>query len=141
MTTRFPLVLQGSSIQELQPGDALGAMLKNTGYAYYDSGANNALDYTNGSHQRWAPNTGSQTLTIANWPSSGNLGQLLIEGVNLGGSSITWPTVNWINPDGTTTTTINTYLGNLSRTLQSSGLDWVLIWTRDAGTTLYGKIL
>jgi hypothetical protein len=113
------------------------AMLKDTGYAYYNSSTTNALDYVNGSHQRWTPATGAQTLSIANWPPSGNLGELLIEGVNLGAATITWPTINWIKSDGTTTTTFSSN----GVTLQASGTDWVLLWTRDAGTTIYGKVV
>ena len=110
---------------------------QDTGWVYYNSGTTNALDYVNGSVQRWAPNTGSQTLTIANWPPSGNLGELLIEGVNLGAATITWPTINWITSTGATTTTF----ANNGVTLQTSGTDWVYLWTRDAGTTIYGKVV
>lgn len=112
------------------------AMIKDSGYVYYNSNTTNSLDYTNGSHQRWAP-SGTVTLSISNWPPSGNLGELLIEGVNLGAATITWPTINWIKSDGTTTTTFSSN----GVTLQSSGIDWVVLWTRDAGTTIYGKII
>lgn len=111
--------------------------LQDFGYVYFNSGTTNALDYVNGSHQRWAPNTGAQTLSVTNWPPSGNLGELLIEGVNLGAATITWPTINWIKSDGTTTTTFSAN----GVTLQASGIDWVLLWTRDAGTTIYGKVV
>jgi hypothetical protein len=110
--------------------------LKGQSVQYYNSGTTSALDYTNGSHQRWAP-TGSVTLSVTNWPASGVLGELLIEGVNLGAATITWPTVNWIKSDGTTTTTF----ASNGVTLQASGTDWVFLWTRDAGTTVYGKIV
>lgn len=111
-------------------------MFKDTGYGYYNADTTSSLDYTNGSHQRWAP-SGSATLSISNWPPSGNLGELLIEGVNLGGATITWPTVNWVLADGSTSTDfIDTEVE-----LQASGTDWVLLWTRDAGTTVYGKVL
>lgn len=120
-----------------QDNNLLRVDLQDYGYVYFNSGTTNALDYTNGSHQRWAPNTGAQTLSITNWPPSGNLGELLIEGVNLGAATITWPTINWIKNDGTTTTTFSSN----GVTLQSSGTDWVLLWTRDAGTTIYGKIV
>lgn len=112
-------------------------MLQDTGWDYHDSGTTNALDYTNGSIQRWAPNTGAQTLTISNWPPSGAMGELLIQGVNLGAATITWPTINWIKSDGTTTTNFS---GN-GVTLQASGTDWVFLWTRDAGTTIFGKVV
>ena len=113
------------------------AMFKDVGYTYYNSGTTNALDYVNGSHQRWTPNTGAQTLSITNWPPTSNLGELLIEGVNLGAATITWPTINWIKSDGTTTTTFSSN----GVTLQTSGTDWVILWTRDAGTTIYGKVI
>jgi len=120
-----------------QDNNLLRVDLQDYGYVYFNSGTTNALDYTNGSHQRWTPNTGAQTLSITNFPPSGNLGELLIEGVNLGAATITWPTINWIKSDGTTTTTFSSN----GVTLQSSGIDWVLLWTRDAGTTIYGKIV
>jgi hypothetical protein len=110
--------------------------LKGQSVQYYNSGTTSALDYTNGSHQRWAP-TGSVSLTVTNWPASGVLGELLIEGINLGSATITWPTVNWIKSDGTTTTTF----ASNGVTLQATGTDWVFLWTRDGGTTVYGKIV
>jgi hypothetical protein len=114
------------------------AMLKDTGYTYFNSGTTSALDYTNGSHQRWAPTAAtSPTLSVTNWPPTGNLGELLIEGVNLGGATITWPTINWVKSDGTTTTTF----ASNGVTLQTTGIDFILLWTRDAGTTIYGKVV
>lgn len=110
--------------------------LKGHSVQYYNSDTTSALDYTNGSHQRWAP-TGSVSLTVTNWPASGVLGELLIEGINLGSATITWPTVNWIKSDGTTTTTF----ASNGVTLQATGTDWVFLWTRDGGTTVYGKIV
>lgn len=112
------------------------AMLKDTGFTYFNSGTTNALNYVNGSNQRWAPATGAQTLSISNWPPTGNLGELLIEGVNLGAATITWPTINWVKSDGTFTTTFSAN----GVTLQSAGTDFVYLWTRDAGTTIYGKV-
>ena len=104
---------------------------------FYDSGATNALNIANGVHQRWAPNTGAQTLTVTGWPPAGTLGEFLIEGVNLGAATITWPTINWIKPDGSTTTTFTSN----GITLQASGTDWVFLWSRDGGATIYGRVL
>lgn len=118
-------------------GTVTRQMFKDIGYVYYDSTTTNALDYVNGQHQRWAPNTGAQTLSITNWPPTGNLGELLIAGVNLGAATITWPTINWVKSDGSFTTTFSSN----GVTLQSSGTDFVLLWTRDAGTTIYGKVV
>jgi len=112
------------------------SMFKDTGYTYFNSGTTSALDYTNGSQQRWAP-SGTVSLTTTNWPPTGNLGELFVEGINLGAATITWPTINWITSTGATTTTF----ASNGVTLQASGTDWFLLWTRDAGTTIYGKFV
>lgn len=111
-------------------------MFKDTGFTYYNSNTTSALDYTNGSQQRWAP-SGTVTLSVTNWAPSGNLSELFVEGINLGAATITWPTVNWITSTGATTTTF----ASNGVTLQSSGTDWFLLWTRDGGTTVYGKFV
>ncbi len=103
---------------------------------FKDNGSSNAIDYNAGEMQRWAPSSGSQTLTISNWPLSGEYGTLFIEGVNLGVPTITWPTINWVKTDGSFTTTF----ASNGVTLQASGTDFILLWTRDGGTTIYGKI-
>lgn len=126
--------------QNLADNELLRARLQDCGFAFNDAGNVTSIDYTNGPAQRWAP-TGTKTLTISNWPPSGTLGELLIKGVNLAAATLTWPTVNWVKPDGTTTTTLATYLTAASISLQSSGTDFVLIWTDDGGTTLYGKVI
>jgi len=117
-------------------GNLLDAVLKNTSVQYFDSTTVNTLNYTNGSVQRWAP-TGTPTLSIINWPATGSLAELLIRGVNLGAISILWPTVNWVKSDGTFTTTFS--LNGV--TLQAAGTDFILLWTDDGGTTVYGKVL
>lgn len=111
-------------------------MFQDTGWDYYDSNTTSALNYVNGSVQRWAP-SGTVSLTLSNWPPSGNLGELLIEGINLGAATITWPTINWITITGATTTTF----ASNGVILQTSGTDWVFLWTRDGGTTIYGKVV
>lgn len=110
-------------------------MLQDTAWDWHDNGTSFAFDYVNGSAQRSAP-SGSVTLSVSNWPPSGNFGELLIEGSNLVGATINWGTVNWIKTDGTYTTTF----ADLGLTL-TSGISWVLLWTRDGGTTVYGKVL
>jgi hypothetical protein len=79
--------------------------------------------------------TGSLTIAFSNWPTSGDYGECEIELVNGGAGTITWPTVHWLVGDGTTSTTF----GNMNVTLQASGTNWVIVWTTDGGTTLYGK--
>lgn len=119
--------------------DLTRVFFKDTGWDFQDNGTTNALNYVNGSHQRWAPSASSNpTLSITNWPPSGVMGELLVEAVNLAAAgAITWPTINWIKSDGTTTTTF----GSNGVALQTSGIDFILLWTRDGGTTIYGKVV
>lgn len=114
-------------------------MLQDTGWDFHDSGATATINYVNGSVQRWAPTAASNpTLTISNWPPSGAMGELLIEGVNLGAAgTITFPTANWLKSDGTFAASPSA--ANI--TLQSSGIDFILLWTRDGGTTIYAKVM
>lgn len=143
---------EGTTAQSYVAGDYVSMRLTAAGLGsfmpqklpalfYFNSGTTNAIDVGNGTHQRWAPSTGAQTLTITGWPASGYHGELMIEGVNLGAATITWPTINWVKPDGTFTTSVSTYLASNGVTLQSSGIDWIVLWTRDGGTTVYGAII
>lgn len=139
-------IIQGSGIviddtNNINGTDALlkRMMFQDTGWDYHDSATTNALDYVNGSAQRWTPTASSNpTLTISNWPPSGAMGELLIEGVNLGAAgTITFPTANWIKSDGTFAASPSA----AGVTLQSSGTDFILFWTRNGGTTLYAKVV
>lgn len=119
------------------------AMLKDCGYTFVDKGnsgtSTQTLDYTAGSHQKITA-TGNHTIATSNWPPTGNLGVILLELVNGGAYTITWPTVNWVKPDGTTTTTFSTWIAAVTgRTaLQSSGTDFIRLISSDAGTTIRG---
>jgi hypothetical protein len=115
------------------------AMFKDTGWDYHDSGTTNALDYTNGSVQRWAPTASSNpTLSITNWPPTENLGELLVEAVNVAAAgTVTYPTANWIKSAGTFAASPSA----AGVTFQTSGTDFILFWTRDAGTTIYAKVV
>ncbi len=77
------------------------------------------------------------TLSVTGWPASGHHGELLLEITNAGAHAITWPTVNWIMDDGSTTTNIS----NLHASFRTTGVDFVFLWTRDAGETVYGKVI
>jgi hypothetical protein len=121
-------------------------MLIDCGYTVVDKGnsgtSTQTYDYTAGSVQT-STATGNHTIATSNWPPTGNLGEILIILTNGGAYTLTWPTINWILPTGATSTSISTYLAALTgRTaLQSSGVDQVLLWSRDAGTTIYGKLV
>ena len=98
------------------------------------------LDYTAGSVQQITA-TGNFTIATSNWPPTGNWGVIQLELVNGGAFTITWPTINWIKPDGTTTTSFSTWLAAATgRTaLQTSGIDKIKLESKDAGVTLYGR--
>lgn len=128
-------------------GQLTRQMLIDCGMTYLDKGNSGTtaqtLDYTAGSHQKLTV-TGAFTMNApSNWPPTGNLGELLLELANGGSQTITWPTINWIQQSGVVTTSMSTYLaGNSGRTaLQTSGTDFILLWSRDAGTTVYGKLV
>ena len=122
------------------------AMFLDCGNTVVDKGNSSTTtqtyDYTAGSVQT-STATGSHTIATSNWPPTGNLGELLIILTNGGAYTLTWPTISWILPAGTTSTSIATYLAaNTGRTaLQTSGVDQILLWSRDAGTTIYGKLI
>lgn len=115
-------------------------MLQDCGHVFVDKGnsgtTTQTLDYSAGSHQKITV-TGSHTIDTSNWPPSGNLGEMVLELVNGASATITWPTINWVKSDGTVTTSF----ASNGVTLQTSGTDWISLWTRDGGTTIYGKVL
>ncbi len=115
-------------------------MFKDTGYTFLDKGNSSTttqtLDYTSGHHQKITA-TGNFTIATSNWPPTGNLGEMMLELTNGGAFTLTWPTINWIKSDGSFTTTFSAN----GVTLQSAGTDFAVIWTRDAGATLYGKFI
>jgi len=108
--------------------------------AFVDQGTKSSGTYNivvSAAAQQRIQNGGAFTITTSGWPSSGLRGELLIELVNGAAFVITWPTINWIKSDGTVTTVIS----SSGYTLQTSGVDFILLWTRDGGTTIYGKII
>lgn len=112
----------------------------NNGQAYLDKGnsgtAAQTLVYTAATHQKLTV-TGAFTLSTSGWPPSGRLGELSLELVNGAAFGVTWPTINWVKQDGTTTTSF----ASNGVALQASGTDWILLWSRDGGTTIYGKVM
>jgi len=122
------------------------AMFIDCGYTVYDKGSvasgTYTIDYTAGQVQTWI-NGGTHTIATSNWPPAGNLGEILLIGTNLGSAAITWPSWTWVKPDGTTTTSIAAYLAanGIRTALQTSGVDQILLWSRDAGTTIYARLL
>lgn len=85
---------------------------------------------------------GALTIATTGWPTSGTFGELLIKLVDAGAYAVTLPTINWIKPDGTLTTVFATYLTAISRpALQTSGTDFLYLFSDDAAGTVYGKLI
>ncbi len=110
----------------------MGAVLSDCGDRVKVIGAGvDTIDYRDGRYQVWSPSPGAHTLVIINWPPAGVHGELWIEGVNLGACTITTSVaLDYLKADGTyaTTTSLN---ANQGATLQTTGIDNVLIWGRD----------
>ncbi len=86
--------------------------------------------------------SGALTVAFAGWPTSGIEGAVKIKMVNWGSAVVTLPTINWQLPAGGQTTTFATYMTAIGRAaLQTSGTDYGVFWSDDAGTTIYGKLL
>lgn len=121
------------------------AMLSDVGYAVTDKGTVGTgtvtFDITGGNVQKLTV-SGALTIAISNWPPTGNLGEILLKITNGGVATVTWPSINWVMPDGKPTTVFATFMTAIGRSgLQASGTDFVLLWTDDAGLTIYGKVL
>jgi len=119
-------------------------MFRDCGYTFVDKGnsgtAGQVIDFSLGTHQRIKA-TGAFAFSFANWPPSGNFGEVLLELVADGTARvITFPAgTKFVKYDGATTTTFS----ELLVTLQSAdnAVDWLLFWSRDAGTTVYCKVV
>ena len=128
--------------------DYLAQFYKSAGAIVVDKGnisaATVTFDYSAGSVQTYTATGSTVTWAVSNWPPTGNEGYLLIRATNQGAYTLAATLVtNWIKPDGTTTGTMSTYLAaNTGRTaLQTSGVDQILLWTRDAGSVVFGKLV
>jgi len=95
--------------------------------------------YSDGNYHT-VTNGGAFTITTNGW-SSGLFCWMTLKITNGGAYTITWPTINWVKPDGSTTTTFNTYMTAIFTTLQTSGVNFIVLWSDDAGTTIYGKMI
>jgi hypothetical protein len=123
------------------------AMMLDCGNTVVDKGnisaATVTFDYSAGSVQTYTATGSTVTWATSNWPPTGNMGYLHLFATNAGNFTHSITGITWLKPDGTTTTTFSTYLAaNTGRTaLQTAGVDEFLLWSRDAGTTIYGKLI
>lgn len=98
------------------------------------------FDYSAGQHQYCTfADTATKTISISNWPASGKSGTLLLELTNAGNApSITWPAgMKWVLSNGA----MSGSFASTGYSFQSTGIDFVLLWTRDGGATIYAKVM
>jgi hypothetical protein len=81
---------------------------------------------------------GAVTIAASNWPAAADgLFVGVLELVNGGAYTLTWPAIRWVLADGTFTTSFSAN----TVTLQAVGTDFVTLWSRDGGATVYGRII
>lgn len=136
MTARYPLVLNGTTIQELQSGDSLNglAYLELAGGAL-TGGLREAkvavsasdIDITTGNFFSKTI-SGTTTFTVSNVPTTGTTASLILDLTNGGSATVNW----WSNVK---------WAGGTAPTLTASGRDVLGFFTYDAGTTWTGLVL
>jgi len=99
-----------------------------------------ALNYLNGQFQFLTfADAVAKTIVFSNWPVAPQMGVLVVEITNAGSpSSVTWPaSVKWVLPNGA----FSAAFSSTGVALQAEGTDFFLFWSRDNGTTVYGKVM
>ena len=77
------------------------------------------------------------SVVFENLPPSGRGTEIVLQLVNGGAFTISWPSINWIKTDGTMTTNLN----DTGIALQTAGMDFVRLWSYDGGVTMFGKVM
>ena len=109
----------------------------------YAVAVGNTLDFAAAGYVRYAPTVGqAATIVFANFSSAAagtqdSFRAVVIEGFRLGSATLTWPTVNWIRPDGSLTTNI----ALAGFTLSTSGIDFIILFRRANDATIYAKAI
>lgn len=101
------------------------------------------LNYQTGAVKRIKA-TGNFTITTSNWPATGNMGEMLLRLVADGtGRTITYTlgsgTTNFVKTDGSFATT--PALSGVTMQTTNDAIDFVYMWSFNAGVTVYAKVL
>ena len=135
MTARLPLVINSTTIEEIQSGDTYTIGTNATGTTPTFTGIKevqvavsaSAIDLATGNYFTKTIST-TTTFTVSNTASSGTVNSFILDLTN-GGSS----TVNWWSGV--------TWAGGTAPTLTASGRDVLGFFTEDGGTTWNGFVL
>ncbi|SRR6266576_893444 len=94
------------------------------------------LNRSNGTKQKLTVG-GNITIAYTGF-TPGKYSELELQLVNGGAFTVTWPaTVKWLVGDGTSSNTF----ANMLVTLQAASSNWILTWSEDGGTTVWGKAI
>ena len=135
MTTRLPLVIQGTQIEEIQSGDtynvgtnAIGTTPTWTGIKEVQVAISaSAIDLATGNYFTKTIST-TTTFTVSNTASSGTVNSFILDLTNGGSATVNWWSgVKWA--------------GGTAPTLTASGRDVLGFFTEDGGTTWNGFVL
>lgn len=135
MTSRLPLVIQGTQIEEIQSGDSYNIGTNAVGTTPTFTGtketkvamAANDVDLSTGNYFTKTIST-TTTLTVSNVPTTGTAVSFILDLTNGGAGTITWWTgMKWA--------------GGTAPTLTASGRDVLGFFTHDGGTTWSGFLL
>lgn len=135
MTTRLPLVIAGTQIEEIQSGDtynvgtnAIGTTPTWTGIKEVQTAISaSAIDLSAGNYFTKTIST-TTTFTVSNTASSGTVNSFILDLTNGGSSTVNWWSgVKWA--------------GGTAPTLTASGRDVLGFFTEDGGTTWNGFVL
>jgi hypothetical protein len=134
-------VARNNAARSLGDLTLIGESVKFTDKGTVSSGTVTITRSVDGDHIRLQVG-GAITFAFAGQPAAGQSGSILLELVNGGAFAVTMPTINWIKPDGSFTTSISAYFTAIGRAaLQTTGTDFLYFFTRDGGSTVYGKLL
>lgn len=80
---------------------------------------------------------GSATIHINQWPPATYAANVMLEVWKGGGSTITWSSISFITSSGA----LQGSPASAGDSLQATGPDFILAWSRDAGATKYAKVV
>jgi hypothetical protein len=123
MAIRYPLVLNGTAIQEIQAADVLLSTSVDIRTAIPASN----IDLNSGNFFTRTI-SGATTFTVSNVVAAGSTNSFILELTNAGSAAITWFSgVKWT--------------GGTAPALTASGVDILGFYTHDGGTTWRGMLL
>lgn len=115
------------------PWDLQNAAITPAGSVY-------TIDLTSTKHQvAEIATTDPITISFSNWPSTPVTAMVMLELVNGGlASGISFPAaLKFVLPNGALSTNFN----DLEATLNSTGTDFFMFWSRDQGTNIFARLM